>query len=87
MSDPIAEAKRMLDHDEQIMVDTYAVPLWVIEGLIERAELAGAVTPGPSARQIIRERMEQLNEEPELCPHCGIHRLIDCSCSDVAEPV
>ena len=61
----IEEAKRIHDEFVRRADDSYwvSVPASVLEGLIAKAELAGAVTPGPSARQIIRERVARLTGE------------------------
>lgn len=63
----IEEAKRIIgdrpgtsNSDINVLKIMYEVPYWVLDDLIKRAELAGSVTPGPSARQIIRERIARL---------------------------
>lgn len=63
--DAIAEARRILDKIPVPMLDSdlTVVPLGILRELVARAELAGAVTPGPSARQVMLERMEKIKAE------------------------
>lgn len=62
VSSSIEEAKRLIAPGPVAFMDTnhVVIQVGVLRDLIARAELAGAVTPGPSARQIIRERIARL---------------------------